>query len=373
MTVGAGLLLGLFAATTPSFATLQPVDSSPFELDGSDSTCDSTNATLWDWLNPFDTRPLFETLLALSPGPLLTDRSFDVGPRPWTTGVDWFSNELGAGKHYRIVDPRRFSLLRRYTTPASEQYPSTHLQFLRQLDPTRQPLVPQLNWHLDALRVDPSLSTASLSGAPPSSLPLEREKRCAAWNQPRSIVVAGFGSDYDRLSMVDCAGSIDLFALDRVSVLARVPSTPNPGYPLPEAPNPPPTWPDEWVDGVRLLHPRLLWVVQRIGEAFPRRTIQILSGYRRDERLNSPHRLGRALDIKVNGVEDADLFAFCLSLKDVGCGYYPFHPFVHVDVRSTGTKAVYWVDASAPGEPSKYVDSWPYVIESGALAGAGTD
>jgi hypothetical protein len=62
-----------------------------------------------------------------------------------------------------------------------------------------------------------------------------------------------------------------------------------------------------------------------------------------------------------------------MTLKDVGCGYYPFHPFVHIDVRPATPKPVYWVDTSLPGEPSKYVDSWPYVVESGALAGAGSE
>jgi uncharacterized protein YcbK (DUF882 family) len=124
---------------------------------------------------------------------------------------------------------------------------------------------------------------------------------------------------------------------------------------------------------VRLLHPRLLWILQRIGEAFPKRTISILSGYRRDARETSPHRMGRALDITVRGLPKEQLFAYCMTLKDVGCGYYPYHPFIHVDVRPFGSPKVYWVDASEPGERAKYVDEWPGVVEGGALVWADSE
>jgi hypothetical protein len=230
-----------------------------------------------------------------------------------------------------------------------------------------------LNWHLDEPRVEYADGVAALFGTEPWNLPIVRQNRCKSSAIPLPVLVTGWGADYDKLPLVDCEGAIDLFALDRMSVLARAQNTHNPGYPLPETPSPPSAWPEEWVDGVRLLNPRLLWVIQRIGEAFPRRAIQIMSGYRRDPKTNSPHRQGRALDINVRGVDNVSLFAFCRTLKDVGCGYYPNHPFVHVDVRATTPQPVFWVDVSKPGEPSQYVDNWPGVIESGALAGAGSD
>jgi len=49
----------------------------------------------------------------------------------------------------------------------------------------------------------------------------------------------------------------------------------------------------------------------------------------------------------------------------VGCGYYPNGSFVHVDVRPYATGRVVWVDASRPGEPSRYVDGWPAVVAPG--------
>jgi hypothetical protein len=56
------------------------------------------------------------------------------------------------------------------------------------------------------------------------------------------------------------------------------------------------------------------------------------------------------------------VFAVCRRLRDVGCGYYPENRFIHLDVRAYGTGHVAWVDASKPGEPSRYVDGWPGVL-----------
>ena len=145
----------------PAQASTNPLTNTPFFR--SDAAMGvETFATHWALRDPLAERPLFETGLSLSPKPLFTDAWTDDGPRQWTTGLDWFSNDLWAGRHYRFADPRKFSLLRRYTTPATEQYPSSHLQFLRRLDPARQPLVPQLNWRLD----ESALSSEAAGEAP---------------------------------------------------------------------------------------------------------------------------------------------------------------------------------------------------------------
>jgi hypothetical protein len=60
------------------------------------------------------------------------------------------------------------------------------------------------------------------------------------------------------------------------------------------------------------------------------------------------------------------VFRFCRTLRDVGCGYYPNGTFVHVDVRPWGSPRVRWVDAARPGEPSRYVDGWPGIVEPGS-------
>jgi hypothetical protein len=64
-------------------------------------------------------------------------------------------------------------------------------------------------------------------------------------------------------------------------------------------------------------------------------------------------------------VPNDELFAVCRKLRDVACGYYPNNRFVHVDVRPYGTGRVTWVDVSDPGEPSRYVDGFPGVLEPG--------
>jgi hypothetical protein len=67
------------------------------------------------------------------------------------------------------------------------------------------------------------------------------------------------------------------------------------------------------------------------------------------------------------GVPNASLFQVCQKLDDVGCGFYPNNKFVHVDVRRPGSGHPFWIDASGPGEPSRYVDAWPGVVDGGGL------
>jgi hypothetical protein len=155
-----------------------------------------------------------------------------------------------------------------------------------------------------------------------------------------------------------------------LSVVARPPGVERPELPLPIEPEPDAAFAGEWIENVRMLDPRLLWVVARISEAFPYRMIYVISGYRRDGHT-SFHRKGRALDLFVMGVRNEDVLGVCRTLKDVGCGYYPHNKFVHVDVRPPGTGHALWIDASMPGEPTRYVDSWPGVVAGGALAWAG--
>lgn len=76
---------------------------------------------------------------------------------------------------------------------------------------------------------------------------------------------------------------------------------------------------------------------------------QIISGYRspqtnamlhaRSEGVasHSQHMLGKASDIRVNGVELANLHKAALSLSAGGVGYYPVSDFVHVDVARVRT------------------------------------
>ncbi|WP_437333425.1 YcbK family protein [Sorangium sp. So ce394] len=242
--------------------------------------------------------------------------------------------------------------------------------------------------------LDPILGTPLLATTGPS---LSSNGFDLLWDPPKKqppdwrcrrgpVQFTRYGAQHDAFELVRCDGSVAPGALDRLSIMARPPEAPDPGELLPDEPNAS-TWLQalEWVPQVRLVHPRLLWLLQQIADAFPRRAIHIFSGYRPRPAGEAPakgkgsgthhsqHAEGRAMDILVMGVPNASLFQFCRTLDDVGCGFYPNSKFVHVDVRRPGTGRLFWIDASKPGEPSEYVDSWPGVVESGGLSWGAQD
>jgi hypothetical protein len=190
----------------------------------------------------------------------------------------------------------------------------------------------------------------------------------------RPVRIARYGGESDVFPLVHCDGSVAPQAFDRLTLMAREATAPRPGELLPDEPDPAALARDEWTSGVRLVHPRLIWALQRIADAFPWRTVYVFSGYRHDPSgkpkpgtHHSMHAEARALDINVMGIPNAALFKVCHELEDVGCGFYPNNKFVHVDIRRPGSGHPFWIDVSAPGEPSRYVDAWPGVIESGGL------
>jgi len=117
--------------------------------------------------------------------------------------------------------------------------------------------------------------------------------------------------------------------------------------------------------GLKSLDPGVLSRIQAIASHYPGKAIRIASAYR-PMAARSYHQTGRALDLVVTGVSNEDLVAFCRTLPDTGCGYYPNSTFIHLDVRSPGTGHVYWIDASKPGEAPRYVSSWPEKAEPSA-------
>jgi Peptidase M15 len=191
----------------------------------------------------------------------------------------------------------------------------------------------------------------------------------------RPVRMARYGGETDAFLLVRCDGSAAPQAFDRLTLMAREAASPRPGELLPDAPDPEALPRGEWSQGVRLVHPRLLWIMQRVADAFPWRTIYVFSGYRHDPsgKLPKPgshhsmHSEARAMDIYVMGVPNASLFQVCHKLDDVGCGFYPNNKFVHVDVRRPGSGHPFWIDTSGPGEPSRYVDAWPGVVDGGGL------
>jgi len=95
------------------------------------------------------------------------------------------------------------------------------------------------------------------------------------------------------------------------------------------------------------LEPRIVDLAYRIQTHFDAAEIRVISAYRTPHVRNaSNHGRGRAIDMVVPGVPDADVAAYARELGFVGVGIYPTSGFVHVDVRD---RSYFWVDASAPG------------------------
>jgi len=163
-------------------------------------------------------------------------------------------------------------------------------------------------------------------------------------------------------------------ALDRLSILARPADIERPIGLLPDEPDPV-AWEKsrEWTPGVRVLHPRLVWALQQIADAFPYKAILLFSGYRPLAEVNdssghkSLHASGRALDIAVHKIDNEELMRVCSKLRGIGCGFYPHNKFVHIDVRRAEPGDAIWVDSSNPGEPAKYELDYPGLIERGRL------
>jgi uncharacterized protein YcbK (DUF882 family) len=105
----------------------------------------------------------------------------------------------------------------------------------------------------------------------------------------------------------------------------------------------------------RLLHPRLVQLMQRVAEHFPGETIEVVSGYRAARRRGhlSKHNVGQALDFRVTNVSNKELYAFIKTLPRTGTGYYPNSVFVHLDVRD---RSYTWTDVSKPGETARYLE-----------------
>lgn len=196
-----------------------------------------------------------------------------------------------------------------------------------------------------------------------------------AWAPPsprtcrrRLATFVRFGGESDAFYLLDCDGAVRNDGLERLSILARPPGTERPPLPFPEEPTA--STRGEWVEHIRQLPPRLAFAVQRIVEAFPFRPVYIISGYRPGAG-HGFHAQGNALDIFVMNVPNERVYKLCRRMNDMGCGYYPNNKFVHIDARPPGTGKAYWIDESAPGEPSRYVDAWPGVEKGGAAVWAG--
>lgn len=95
---------------------------------------------------------------------------------------------------------------------------------------------------------------------------------------------------------------------------------------------------------------RLLWYMYLVGQHFDA-PLEIVSGYRSQERNTSRHRHMKAVDFRIAGVDPKVVWTWAKRFDNVGLGWYPTSKFVHLDVRKT---SAYWIDDSGPGQRSRY-------------------
>ncbi len=189
--------------------------------------------------------------------------------------------------------------------------------------------------------------------------------------QPTSISIDRNGLENETFALLDCKGKPLDAAREKLSVLARPWGTPRPVIEPPKKVKKPSKRAGgkdkpgdavadngEIAPNVRLLDPGLLTRIDTISKHFPGKHISVVSGYRPRSR-GSLHQSARAIDLRVTGASNEEVVAFCKTITDTGCGYYPNSSFVHVDVRAPGTGSVTWIDASGPGEAPRYVAAWP--------------
>jgi hypothetical protein len=275
-----------------------------------------------------------------------------LGPQPELDELSWLSTGIRQSRPFRLVPDHSLSLLSYYLAPA-QNHVAEWRSFFRG------------DYGFSSWRPRFSLQWSLQSEAPePESLSVSMRGPCPKWRAPRPVRLARYdGAEQETLALIDCDGGVAPDAIDVVSVLARAPGVPRPELPLPFEPSAD-AGRGEWLPHVKLIDPRLIWVLEQMAEAFPRRTLYIMSGYRQKGHSGF-HGKGKAIDLFVYGVTNEQVFAVCRRLRDVGCGFYPNNKFVHVDVRPYGTDRVLWVDDSLPGTPSHYLDGFEGVLEPG--------
>jgi hypothetical protein len=180
--------------------------------------------------------------------------------------------------------------------------------------------------------------------------------------KPAVEVVAG--NETSTFSLARCDGAPAPLAIDQLSVLARPGSTPKPKVTIDVLAK---SHGADLAPGIRRIDPRLIERLETVIDHFRKpgqpAKLLLVSGVR-PKSTGSYHQSGRAIDFRVDGVQNEALVAFCKTLPDTGCGYYPNSLFVHMDVRNAGAGHVAWIDISHPGEAPKYVSAWPVPSES---------
>ncbi len=99
---------------------------------------------------------------------------------------------------------------------------------------------------------------------------------------------------------------------------------------------------------VKDMDPRLMTLLSHVYDHFGERKLEVVSGYRNQQRTSSFHYQGSATDIRIPGITPKKLRAFIETLDEggMGIGLYPRSRFVHIDVRPPPSYR--WIDYSRP-------------------------
>jgi len=104
----------------------------------------------------------------------------------------------------------------------------------------------------------------------------------------------------------------------------------------------------------RAVDPRLYQTVSVIQDHFGGKRIELVSGFRFQEKETSRHYHASAADMRIEGISIRELYDFAESLDTggMGIGIYPRSGFVHVDWRAPGEPSYRWTDRSPPEHDS---------------------
>jgi uncharacterized protein YcbK (DUF882 family) len=98
----------------------------------------------------------------------------------------------------------------------------------------------------------------------------------------------------------------------------------------------------------RAVDPKLYEMLSIISDRFQNQRIELVSGFRYEERDSSRHFHASAMDIRVPEAGNQEVYDFAQSLDagGMGIGIYPHSGFVHVDIRAPGEPSYRWTDYS---------------------------
>ncbi len=168
------------------------------------------------------------------------------------------------------------------------------------------------------------------------------------------------GAEADTFSLATCDGALAPLALERLSVLLRPGGERRPEGSIEDLARTA-AKKTEIAPHIRKVDPglvsRLAQIVSHLTKG-GKAKVHLVSGVRPTS-SGSLHQVGRAIDFRIEGIENEKVVERCRTMPDTGCGYYPNSSFAHVDVREPGTGHVHWTDASRPGEAPRYVQAWP--------------